>query len=163
MDLKGMTALVTGASSGIGEAMARQLAGRGADVILVARRRERLDALATSLRDQHGVRVDVVAVDLGVPGAVEELFARTEGEGRQVDVLVNNAGSGVHERFADIAWEQTASRLQLNVVALTELTHRFVRAMLGSPARLGPQRGVGRCVHARSGVRDLRRRQGLRP
>jgi hypothetical protein len=120
MDLRGMTALVTGASSGIGAAMARQ----------VARRRERLDALAASLRDACGVRVDVVAVDLGAPGAAEELFARTEGEGRQVDVLVNNAGSGVHERFADIPWAQTASRLQLNVVALTELTHRFVRAML---------------------------------
>ena len=130
MQVRGLTALVTGASSGIGEAMARQLAEQGADVILTARRRERLDALAADLRDAHGVRVDVIPLDLGVPGAPAELFARTEGEGRRVDVLVNNAGFGVHERFTDIAWERTASQLQLNIVSLTELTHSFVRAML---------------------------------
>jgi short-subunit dehydrogenase len=129
-DLSGMTALVTGASSGIGEAMARQLAERGADVIVTARRADRLDALAARLRDAYGVRVDVVALDLGAPGGAEQLFARTEGEGRGVDVLVNNAGFGVHDRFADIPWERTASQLQLNIVALTELTHRFVRKML---------------------------------
>jgi short-subunit dehydrogenase len=130
MKLAGMTALVTGASSGIGEAMAIQLAAQGADVILTARRRDRLDALADKLRAAHGVRVDVVALDLGVAGAAEELFARTEGEGRTVDVLVNNAGFGAHDRFADIPWDRTATQLQLNVVSLTELTHRFVRAML---------------------------------
>jgi short-subunit dehydrogenase len=127
-----MTALVTGASSGIGEAMARQLAERGADVILTARRGDRLEAVAATLRAAHGVRVDVLPLDLGAPGAAEELFARTEGQGRHVDVLVNNAGFGVHERFTDIAWDRTAAQLQLNVVALTELTHRFSRAMLGS-------------------------------
>jgi short-subunit dehydrogenase len=107
-DLTGKTALVTGASSGIGEAIARQLAARGADVILVARRRDKLEALAGAIRAGQGVRADVVAMDL----------------------LVNNAGFGVHDRFADIAWERTASQLQLNIVSLTELTHRFVRAML---------------------------------
>lgn len=131
MNLRGMTALVTGASSGIGEAMAHQLAERGADVILTARRRDRLDALASILRDAHGVRVDVIPLDLGTPGAAGELFSRTEGEGRRVDVLINNAGFGAHDRFADLAWDTTASQLQLNVVSLTELTHRFVRAMLG--------------------------------
>lgn len=129
-DLTGRTALVTGASSGIGEATARQLAARGADVILVARRRDKLEALADRLRAAHGVRADVVAMDLGEPGAPGQLFDATEGAGRTVDVLVNNAGFGVHERFADIAWERTASQLQLNIVSLTELTHRFVRAML---------------------------------
>ena len=131
MNLRGLTALVTGASSGIGEAMARQLAEGGADVILTARRGDRLDTLAAALREAHGVRVDVVALDLGTPSAAEELFARTEGEGRHVDVLVNNAGFGVHERFTDIAWDRTAAQLQLNIVSLTELTHRFSRAMLG--------------------------------
>ena len=131
MNLRGMTALVTGASSGIGEAMARRLAGQGADVILTARRGDRLEALAGALRAEHGGRVDVIALDLGAPGAAEVLFARTEGEGRRVDVLVNNAGFGVHERFTDIPWDRTAAQLQLNVVSLTELTHRFARAMLG--------------------------------
>lgn len=129
-DLTGKTALVTGASSGIGEAIARQLAERGADVILVARRRDKLEALAGRIRAASGVRADVVTMDLGEAGSAEKLFAATEGAGRAVDVLVNNAGFGVHERFADIAWERTASQLQLNVVSLTELTHRFVRVML---------------------------------
>ena len=129
-DLTGKTALVTGASSGIGEAIARQLAERGADVILVARRRDKLESLAGAIREAHGVRADVVAMDLGEAGAAGRLFEATEGAGRAVDVLVNNAGFGVHDRFADIAWERTASQLQLNVVSLTELTHRFVRVML---------------------------------
>jgi short-subunit dehydrogenase len=129
-DLTGKTALVTGASSGIGEAIARQLAARGADVILVARRRDKLEALAGAIRAGHRVRADVVAMDLGEAGSAERLFEATEGAGRAVDVLVNNAGFGVHDRFADIAWERTASQLQLNIVSLTELTHRFVRAML---------------------------------
>jgi short-subunit dehydrogenase len=129
-DLTGKTALVTGASSGIGEAIARQLAARGADVILVARRRDKLEALAGAIRAGHGVRADVVAMDLGEAGSAERLFEATEGAGRGVDVLVNNAGFGVHDRFADIAWARTASQLQLNIVSLTELTHRFVRAML---------------------------------
>jgi short-subunit dehydrogenase len=131
MDLRGVTALVTGASSGIGEAIARQLAGQGADLILTARRRDRLDTLAGALRETHKVRVDVVPLDLGTPGAAQELFLRTEGEGRPIDVLVNNAGFGVHERFADVAWDRTASQLQLNILSLTELTHRFVGAMIG--------------------------------
>jgi short-subunit dehydrogenase len=129
-DLTGKTALVTGASSGIGEAIARQLASRGADVILVARRRDKLEALANTIRGAYGVRADVVEMDLGDAGSAERLFEATEGAGRAVDVLVNNAGFGVHDRFADIAWPRTASQLQLNIVSLTELTHRFVRAML---------------------------------
>jgi hypothetical protein len=125
-----LTALVTGASSGIGEALATQLAAGGADVILAARRKDRLEALAARLREQHRVRVDVVEIDLSAAGAAEALWARTEGAGRRVDVLVNNAGSGVHDSFVSIPWERTATQLQLNLVALTELTHRFARAMV---------------------------------
>jgi short-subunit dehydrogenase len=130
MKLSGLTALVTGASSGIGEAIAQQLAARGTDLILTARRGDRLEALAEAVREKYGVRVEVIPLDLGSPGAAEELFQRTEGAGRRVDVLVNNAGFGVHESFTDIAWERTQAQLQLNIVSLTQLTHRFVRAMV---------------------------------
>jgi uncharacterized protein len=130
MDLRGKTALVTGASSGIGEAAAKQLAARGANLVLTARRAERLEALAAALRREHGVEVRVVPLDLGTPTAARELFAKTEGEGLSIDVLINNAGFGTQESFTDIPWSKTLEQIQLNVVSLTELTHLFVTAML---------------------------------
>jgi uncharacterized protein len=129
-DLKGQTALVTGASSGLGAAFARLLAERGADLVVTARRKENLDALAKELEEKHGVSVQVVALDLSEPGAPEKLWNETEGAGRKVDVLVNNAGGGLHQNFVDTPWERIAKQIQLNVVSLTELTHRFVRAMV---------------------------------
>jgi hypothetical protein len=131
IDLKGKTALVTGASSGIGAAFARDLAARGANLVITARRADNLAALAKELGDRHHVEVTVIPLDLAVPGAAEELYAKTEGAGRTVDVLINNAGGGIHRNFVDIPWEQTARQIQLNVVALTELTHRFAKAMVG--------------------------------
>ena len=127
--LKGKTALVTGASSGIGAAFARQLAAAGADLVIVARRQAELDKLAGELRAAHGVTVDVIAIDLGAAGAGAELFARTEGAGRVVDLLINNAGFGEHRWFVDQAWDRVAQQLQLNIVTLTELSHRFGGAM----------------------------------
>ena len=129
-NLKGRTALVTGASSGLGVSFARALAASGADLVITARRGAKLDSLATELREKHGVQVDTIVLDLSEPGSPERLFAKTEGEGRVIDVLINNAGGGIHRNFADIPWEQTARQIQLNVVSLTELTHRFVRVML---------------------------------
>jgi uncharacterized protein len=127
--LKGKTALVTGASSGLGVAFARRLAAMGADLVITARRAENLEALAKDLRDRHGVGVTVLALDLAEPGSAAALFARAEADGRTVDVLINNAGGGIHGYFVDIPWEQTARQIQLNVVTLTELTHRFAAAM----------------------------------
>jgi len=72
----------------------------------------------------------VVALDLGQPTAATELFDKTEGAGKRIDVLINNAGFGTQDHFADIPWEKTREQIQLNVVSLTELTHRFLRAML---------------------------------
>jgi hypothetical protein len=128
-DLRGKTALVTGASSGIGAAIARQLAARGANLILVARRKAELEALAKTLRDAHKLDVAVLALDLGTTTAAAELFAATEGAGTTVELLVNNAGFGEHQYFVDQQWERVAQQLQLNVVTLTELCHRFGRAM----------------------------------
>ncbi len=130
-DLKGKRALVTGASSGLGAAFARLLAARGADLIITARRADNLAALAAELTKQHGVEVHVVALDLSEPGAPGKLFAETEGAGRAIDVLVNNAGGGIHQYFVDTEWDRIARQIQLNLVTLTELTHLFAKAMLG--------------------------------
>jgi short-subunit dehydrogenase len=126
-DLVGRLALVTGASSGIGRELARQLADRGADLVVTARREAELDALAAELR-ARGRTVTVVALDLARPGAAEELARRTEG--MEIDILVNNAGFGTHRRFLDIAWDDVARQLALNMVALTELCHRLGRGMV---------------------------------
>lgn len=131
MDLRGKTALVTGASSGLGEAFARKLAAWGANLVITARRKERLEALAAELEKEQRVKVTVVELDLADPSAPEKLFAATEDAGVAIDVLVNNAGGGIHRRFVDIPWDDTRKQLQLNLVSLTELTWRFARAMLG--------------------------------
>ncbi|HEY3358869.1 MAG TPA: SDR family oxidoreductase [Polyangia bacterium] len=123
-------ALVTGASSGLGRELARQLAARGYDLVLTARREERLVALAAELTARHADRaVEVVALDLGAPGAAAALAARTEGAGRPIEVLVNNAGFATYGPFVEQPWEKTAQELDLNVRALTELCARFVPAM----------------------------------
>lgn len=125
------TAIVTGASSGIGEHFARMLAARGYDVVIAARRLERLEALAKDIESKHEVTVTPIKLDLGVAGAAEALFERTEGAGMEVEVLINNAGFGTQGYFPEIPWAKTAEQIQLNVVSLTEATYRFVGAMRG--------------------------------
>jgi uncharacterized protein len=127
--LRGKTALITGASSGIGAAFARNLAARGADLIIAARRHTELDQLAAELRSKHSIAVTVVAIDLGVAGAARTLFDQTEGAGRVVDVVINNAGFGEHQYFIDQDWDRIGQQLQLNIVTLTEMSHRFGGAM----------------------------------
>ncbi len=127
--LSGRRALVTGASSGIGAEIAKVLAAEGAGLILVARRRERLEALADQIRAAHGVEVLVEVQDLAEPDAAARLFERTEGEGQAVDVLINNAGFGAFEHFVAIPWERHAAMMQLNMVALTQLSWLYARAM----------------------------------
>src|SRR5262245_42715384 len=123
--LAGHRALITGASSGIGAAIARGLAGRGADLGLAARRRDRLDALADDIRGAHGVSVDVVEIDLGRAGSADVLWQAATRKGG-VDILVNNAGFGSMRPFGDVDLERERAMLQLNVMTLVELTHRFV-------------------------------------
>jgi short-subunit dehydrogenase len=129
VNLKGKTALVTGASSGIGTEFARQLGKRGADLIIVARRRANLEALAQEIEAAHQVKVTVIELDLSEPGAAKRLFDQTEATGRAIDVLVNNAGGGVHANFLDCEWDRIARQIQTNLMTLTELTWRVGRAM----------------------------------
>ncbi|HEY9723512.1 MAG TPA: SDR family oxidoreductase [Oscillatoriaceae cyanobacterium] len=124
------TALVTGASSGIGTVFAKQLAQAGYGLILVARRVERLEALATELREKHGVTVTVLPADLARPEAIEKLAESVSAQGLEVDLLVNNAGIGHHGPFVEAPWEPEQRMIDLNMTALTAMTHRFLPGML---------------------------------
>ena len=122
------TALVTGASSGIGEEFARQLALRGRDVVLVARRRERLDTLAGTLSAVHGIVAEVVPADLTTQRGIVVVEKRI-GAG-DVDLLVNNAGLGSVGEFAKLPLGREIEQIDLNVRALLRLTHAALRSML---------------------------------
>ena len=124
------TALVTGASSGIGAAFARALAKSGHDLVLVARRADRLHALAEELRGVHQVRVEVLPADLLRPEAARELAEAVQALGMQVDLLVNNAGMGIHGPFLEHTAEDEARMIALNITALTALTRAFTGGMV---------------------------------
>ena len=128
-EFAGRWALVTGASAGIGAALARELARQGAKLILTARRVERLEALAVELRAQ-GCEVRVVAADLNERSAPQAIFDATEGAGIPVDILVNNAGLGQFGAFAGSALEQELSQVRVNCEAVVHLTRLFVPAMV---------------------------------
>lgn len=127
-----LATVITGASSGIGEAIARRLAAEEKQVlVLVARRAEKLAALAQELQQAHGLRVDVISLDLEKPGAAEELIKEVSGRGLSIDTLINNAGFGINDLFADMPLDRIQGMLQLNIVALTELCHAVLPGMHG--------------------------------
>src|SRR5262245_62920887 len=123
-------ALVTGASSGIGEALARRLARDGLDLGLVGRRAERLEAVASELRAGNGVQVDVLPADLTRSGAVAELVEELARRSLDVDWLVNNAGFGTVGLFHAMPVERELEEITLNVEALVELTGRLLPPMV---------------------------------
>lgn len=125
-----MTALVTGASGGIGAELARLFAADGHDLVLVARSRDKLAGLAEELGGRHHVNARVLAADLARPQAPREIFDELGAEGAGVDALVNNAGVGSYGLFAETDLKSELDLLQINVVALTHLTKLFLPAMI---------------------------------
>src|SRR5437867_6028648 len=129
-NVSGKWALVTGASSGFGVEFANLLAERKANLILAARRIEPMEGLAEQLRQRTGVSVVVEGIDLSESGAARELKSRLDKRGIAVDVLVNNAGYGLYGEFVDQPLQKTLDMLQVNLVAVTELTHIFAAEMI---------------------------------
>ena len=136
------TVLITGATGGIGEALAKLFASRGYDLVLTARGAEKLGRLAGLLADQHHVRTEILTVDLASPAGPDQVLRQVESKSIDVDVLVNNAGFGTFGPFADADLSAELGQIQVNVTALTHLTKAFLPGML--------RRGRGRILNVAS-------------
>lgn len=128
--LRGRTALVTGASSGLGVDFARELAARGSDLVLLARREDLLRKHADELAARFQVRTQIVAMDLAERDAPQRLFEQLAAAGTQIDVLVNNAGYGLYGAFTELAWERERNMLELDIVTLVHMSKLFVQPMV---------------------------------
>jgi uncharacterized protein len=124
------TALVTGASGGIGEDLARELAARQYNLVLVARSANKLEALGHELRQKHGIESTVISMDLSAPDAAERLNRELETRQLSIDVLVNNAGFGDYGEFWTLEANKTAQMLHLNITTLTMLTRALLPGMV---------------------------------
>jgi short-subunit dehydrogenase len=124
--------VVTGASSGIGTEIARGLAQRGYNLVLVARRKDRMEALAEELRAAHGVRITVHARDLGATGERDALVSDLRAAGRTISGICNCAGFGTSGKFKDLPLQREREQVELNVVALMDLTHAFLADMVAA-------------------------------
>jgi short-subunit dehydrogenase len=124
------TALVTGASSGIGEDIARRLARAGYDLILVARREVPLRDVASRISREHRVRAEWIAVDLAEPDAAQRIAERVRLQGSDVEILINNAGYGIAGAFSEVPERSELDMLQVNIMALVQLTKLFLPAMI---------------------------------
>ena len=129
-DFTNQTALITGASSGIGAAFAHALAARGVHLVLVARSKNKLEALAKELSERHGVGAHVATADLSHPGAARVVFENTMARGLSVDILVNNAGFATYGHFEEVPAERQHEEIMLNCAGLVEMTHAFLPDML---------------------------------
>lgn len=130
MNYTGKTALITGASSGIGECFAHELAQRGMNLVLVARSEDKLQTLAQQLYHQHRIRVEVITADLSREGEGLRVYEETQKRQLSVDMLINNAGFSTNGMFESIPLEKDHQQVMLNVVSVVDLTHAFIPAML---------------------------------
>ena len=121
--------LVTGASGGIGMALAKEFAKHGHDLIIVARTAEKLELLKTELEKEYGIHVEAVAADLSKEAERESLFRYTQQKGMEVENLVNNAGFGDSNAFLEAAWVRQKNMVELNILALMHLTHLYGNEM----------------------------------
>ena len=126
----GKWALVTGASAGIGWALAEELAAGGANLVLTARRTDRLQELANGLQAKHKIHTEIFASDLAQPGASREVHAFTTGKGLQIDLLVNNAGFGVFGYIHEQPEDRLLEMVQVNCAAVVQLTRLYVAEMV---------------------------------
>jgi hypothetical protein len=128
--LKDRWALVTGASSGFGADFARELASLGCHLVLTARCAARLEGLGQEIRQQFGVEVKIIPLDLLAADAPQQLYDQIKAAGVAVDVLINNAGFGIYGAFAQSDWQRDKEMLQLNILVVTQLTKLFVGDMI---------------------------------
>lgn len=142
MHKRGKTALITGASGGIGLALAHLLAAEGYDLVIVARSEEKLRQLAHEMQSKHGIKVSVMARDLAKPQSAREVYDALQETGTHVDILVNNAGFATYGLFHETALQEELDMIQLNIATLTEMTHLFLPPMIA--------RGEGRILNIAS-------------
>ena len=124
------TALITGASSGIGKELAWIHAERGGDLVLVARRTSLLDELKHDIQSKYGVVIKTISKDLSKSGAAKEIFKEVKNEGIEINILMNNAGFGLRGKFYELSWERQNQMMQLNMIALSDLTYLFLPEMI---------------------------------
>jgi short-subunit dehydrogenase len=129
-DWKGKWALVTGASSGIGVELAKQLAADGTHLALTARRQSRLEELARTLQQNHGIRTEVFAADLARPEAPQQIYEFTKEKGIAIDLLVNNAGFGQYGEFTSVETQRLLDMVQVNCLAVVHLTRLYLADMV---------------------------------
>lgn len=123
--------IITGASAGIGTAFAHQLANKGHGLILVARRKDRLEGLAHSLKQDHGIEADVITCDLSAPEGPSHVLEQVEAQGWSISGLINNAGFGQRGAFAEAPVQRQLDMIQVNIASLISLTHKMLPKLSG--------------------------------
>jgi NAD(P)-dependent dehydrogenase (short-subunit alcohol dehydrogenase family) len=160
---KGSTALITGASKGLGVTFAEELARRGADLVLVARSKDALQTLAARLTAQYGVKCYVIAADLANPRTIDDIYAELAETGVPVDLLINNAGLGLSGRFLDHDHSKEQASIQVNVQALVGLSQSVRQSHGRSRSGWNHQYRVKLGFPAAAVHGDLRRVESFRP